>query len=453
MPISRREFILGSAAGLATLSPPISTAMASPTRLPIGAHVVVIGAGFAGIGAVELLIEKGYKVTHVEARDRLGGRAHSVDVGGFPADLGANWLRPNNNPLQPFAQNKGLLSHKTNMVDGVVAEAGAITKIDLDEAYALLESPLATTYVWYHTRKFLGLRPAAESVQSLIGDTVKAGAHQGCAVETLLKANYAADLDRLSGTVLLDEGSVSDDLNEPTIKGGMQALASALVDRTNPMFNITVAAITRTTNGVDVATDRRTISADAAIVTVPISVLKSNGIAFQPGMPQQHRAVLSAMEMGNMLKVWLRFPKMDWGFNHTVVSFCRGSAFSVGFNFGKSHGAPILMGMATGSEAHQLETLGDQEVAALFLDDLNKHLGVELLPPSRVAVSRWGQDPLAMGAYMYPGIDYREGDNRVLREPIAERILLAGEALADNYGYVDTAWEDGRRAAKLIIGN
>ena len=174
MPFSRRNFILGSATGLATLNHSQGNASARPIYLPKGAHVVVVGAGFAGIGAAELLIGEGYKVTHVEARDRIGGRAYSVDMGGFPADLGANWLRPNNNTLLPFAKNNGLVSNKSDMEDGVVAEEGTISKIDLDQAYALLEGPLAITYVWYHNDRRLvedeeKLRREAEAAAAKAG--------------------------------------------------------------------------------------------------------------------------------------------------------------------------------------------------------------------------------------------------------------------------------------------
>ncbi len=450
MPLSRRG-LLGGTGGFAYLNRSSINPPTKEAQLPVGSHVVVVGAGFAGIGAAELLIERGYKVTHIEAGDRIGGRALSVNADGFPADLGANWLRPSkNNLLMPFARDQGLLSSKSNLVDGVVVSNGKADELDLGEAYGLLERPLVKSYLWYHFKKRIGLRPRAGSVETLAGKILRSAGTSGCAVKSLLKANYAVDLDDLSATVLLDEGSVSDDLNEPTIIGGMQALAAALITQTKPSFNETVAAISRTTKGVEVFTKKRTISADAVIVTVPVSVLKAGAIAFDPGLPPSHQAVLDAMGMGNLLKVWIRYPSANWIFNHTVASFCENSLFEAVFNFEKSHGAPILMGMAAGRNAHQLEELNDQEITKLFISDINKHIGLQLTTPSHVEISRWGKDPLVGGAYMYPNADYRDKDNHVLRRPIANRILLAGEALADSYGYVDTAWADGRRAAELI---
>ena len=49
-------------------------------------HVCVVGAGLAGLRCAEILIEKGVRVTILEARDRLGGR-----VSRAPAILAASF--------------------------------------------------------------------------------------------------------------------------------------------------------------------------------------------------------------------------------------------------------------------------------------------------------------------------------------------------------------------------
>ena len=66
-------------------------------------------------------------------------------------------------------------------------------------------------------------------------------------------------------------------------------------------------------------------------------------------------------------------------------------------------------------------------------------------------MSDWNSDPLAGGAYMYRNVSSQSNEVEILRQPIAERIFLAGEALDYRSGYVDTAWRDGERAAELII--
>jgi len=48
--------------------------------------ILVIGAGFAGLAAARTLTDAGRDVIVVEARDRTGGRAHTVMLDGTPAD-------------------------------------------------------------------------------------------------------------------------------------------------------------------------------------------------------------------------------------------------------------------------------------------------------------------------------------------------------------------------------
>lgn len=46
------------------------------------AKVVIVGAGVAGISAACRLFEEGFKnITILEAKDRIGGRIHTVDFG------------------------------------------------------------------------------------------------------------------------------------------------------------------------------------------------------------------------------------------------------------------------------------------------------------------------------------------------------------------------------------
>lgn len=54
-------------------------------------HVVVIGAGFAGLSAAITLADKGYKVTVVEKNQEVGGRARVFEKDGFSFDMGPSW--------------------------------------------------------------------------------------------------------------------------------------------------------------------------------------------------------------------------------------------------------------------------------------------------------------------------------------------------------------------------
>ena len=84
------------------------------TDLPSDVDVAVIGAGSAGIAAARRLLETGrVSVLVLEARDRVGGRVHTVAPAGFPLDRGAEWLHSaDRNPLSPIAQRLGFSVHR-----------------------------------------------------------------------------------------------------------------------------------------------------------------------------------------------------------------------------------------------------------------------------------------------------------------------------------------------------
>ena len=55
-------------------------------------RVVVVGAGIAGLTVANALAHGGVECVVLEARDRIGGRLHTVDLAGSPVDLGGSWI-------------------------------------------------------------------------------------------------------------------------------------------------------------------------------------------------------------------------------------------------------------------------------------------------------------------------------------------------------------------------
>jgi phytoene dehydrogenase-like protein len=52
---------------------------------------VVIGAGIAGLASAALLAKSGMKVTVLESRESIGGRAYQWEKDGFKFDMGPSW--------------------------------------------------------------------------------------------------------------------------------------------------------------------------------------------------------------------------------------------------------------------------------------------------------------------------------------------------------------------------
>ncbi|KEF58422.1 uncharacterized protein A1O9_06348 [Exophiala aquamarina CBS 119918] len=76
--------------------------MSPPHIIP---HVAVIGAGMAGLRCSTVLARSGFKVTILEARNRIGGRVHQQSSGGHLVDMGPNWIHgTKGNPILTLAE-------------------------------------------------------------------------------------------------------------------------------------------------------------------------------------------------------------------------------------------------------------------------------------------------------------------------------------------------------------
>ncbi|HEU4562500.1 MAG TPA: FAD-dependent oxidoreductase, partial [Longimicrobium sp.] len=92
-PITRREFVARGAVAVAALAGAgCGTPRSDGVRTSGPARVVVAGAGLAGLVAAYELVRRGHQVTVLEARDRPGGRVHTLRDGwdaGLHVEAGA----------------------------------------------------------------------------------------------------------------------------------------------------------------------------------------------------------------------------------------------------------------------------------------------------------------------------------------------------------------------------
>ena len=77
-----------------------------PMSLPSEVDVAIIGAGAAGLGAAHALENSGLSVIVLEARDRPGGRGHTIQAApDITFDLGCGWLHSaDQNSFVPIAE-------------------------------------------------------------------------------------------------------------------------------------------------------------------------------------------------------------------------------------------------------------------------------------------------------------------------------------------------------------
>ena len=71
-------------------------------------HVLVVGAGMAGLSAARVLAERGYRVLVLEAQNRIGGRIFTKRVGGEVIELGAEFVHGRPPELVALIEEAGL---------------------------------------------------------------------------------------------------------------------------------------------------------------------------------------------------------------------------------------------------------------------------------------------------------------------------------------------------------
>ena len=207
----------------------------------------------------------------------------------------------------------------------------------------------------------------------------------------------------------------------------------------------------QTASGVE--TERETFTADGVIVTLPIGVLQSDRIVFEPVLPHSHRTALSRIGMGLFNKIILRFPRVFWPEEPDFVFVCGGSLCSFYVNFVAYAGVPMLVGLSGGTAAEKIEELADQVIVTQLQKELSSVLGTTIPEPTDVFVQRWRSDPFARGSYAYLRVGANGGEPEMLSRPIAGRVFFAGEALhLHDPGTVHGAYWTGQRAARQVRG-
>jgi monoamine oxidase len=197
------------------------------------------------------------------------------------------------------------------------------------------------------------------------------------------------------------------------------------------------------------------VAGDAAIVTLPVPMLRGDGVRFRPALAEKRRAA-AALEMGPVVKVLLRFRRALWdetgpralGFLHVP-----GAPVPVLWTLAPVR-APVLVGWAGGPHARRLA--GRPPAAALLaaLESAARGLGRATGELEAAldggAVVDWGADPFAGGGYaVFPvGSD---GAAEALARSVEGTLFFAGEATsAALAGTVEGAIQSGERAARDV---
>jgi monoamine oxidase len=419
------------------------------------AHLVVVGAGAAGLMAAHELARAGRRVTLLEARDRCGGRIDPLPAAdfGYPAEGGAEFvhgaapvtravMREAGLALAPrggrrWSVRTGTLSPETRAVPGEHRFYDALIRLTRD-------------------------LPIAEFLETRFGGPDDAELRRS--ITRTVEGYDAADPRRASTFAIRDEWLARDDGEHGRVAGGYGALIAHLAAASRRHgatihLGAAVADIEAAGGGIIArCRDGSEVEADAAILAVPLPILGE--IALPAPVRERARTAVADIGFGNVVKFLLRFRTRWWaehgGRNLTDLAFLLSDAPVPTWWTQHPADHPVLTGWLAGPRADRVAALDEAGLIELGLASLAE---IFALPPERLRrdlvaarAINWGNDPWAQGAYSYATPATR-ATQALLHRPDGGQIFVCGEALyaGPDMGTVEAALASGRDIARDIL--
>lgn len=450
-PMSRREFLATTASlvggGLAVACAPGRPPPPDTKDTEDAKAVLVVGAGMAGLSAARSLADAGWPVRVIEARDRIGGRVYTNRDWGIPLEMGASWIQGTvDNPLMELAARAGAQLVPTDYYGWA--------KLAVDPRLPPLRYDAQTWRTFVKRARddvddgSLGAAVDAATARAGLSDSDRA--QLAFYVATEIENEYAAGANELSAKTF-DHGDYAGG-DQDVVTNGYDALARLLAAGLQIQLNTPVTGITRRDDAVTVRAANHSFEGPAAIVTVPLGVLKAGHIAFDPPLPGPHSRAVAALGFGVLSKSFFRFDRRTWNVDNAFYQYL-GAAPGVWSQWFTLPGAagPIVLALNAGERGRWAESSSSADLTASALPAARQLFGADV-SPVEVRTSNWTVDPYALGAYSFHAPGSGLADRRRLAEPIGDRLYLAGEAVGvDNPATVTGAVVSGRYAAGQLM--
>jgi len=427
----------------------LGTAFTAGSILPRGARasepdVVVVGAGAAGMAAARILIDAGLDVTVLEASNRIGGRVHTdMSVFGVPYDMGAHWLHIRHlNPFVDYALENGFDAYRDP--DEEILYVG--NREATDQEYAAYDNAVRDAYQSISRAGRNGQDVSAASV------TPSEGEWKDLAHMVIGPWSMGKDFNEFSAA----DWWSGEDGTDWFCREGYGALWAHSARDVPVELSTPVNRVDWGGKGVQVHTERGGIKARACIVTVSTGVLASEGIRFDPALPDKKQESFHGITMGLYNHIAFQFRRNFFGTGDDSYLVYQlppsGDASPRGFGMLTNIGGTNLSyGDVGGGLAWELENEGVDGALDFGLSELRKIFGSTVDKEFvKGHVTGWGQNSLTLGSYASaePGAHHLRS---ALRAPVGERIWFAGEACSPSlWAMVAGAHESGIKSAKDV---
>jgi monoamine oxidase len=339
-----------------------------------GERIAVIGAGIAGLSAARALQDAGFDVVVVEARERIGGRINTVTdkKWPFPIELGTAVVRRSaETSLDEELTRLGVATAPFSRVPETRTAAGLVVPVPETGAHAV-----ATALAWAVAQ------PSDVSIAKALADSGASklstmDADTGVSDTDWLDYQIAAVLDVNAGAPVDEQsawytaaGQASDD--DRIVLGGFANLLTDAAKGIDLLDSSVVTKVAYSDAGASLRLGNgESLGAARVVVTVPLGVLKTTVMAFDPPLPFAHRGAIAALGMGTLDKIWLQFEKPFWDTDAPLWTTVGGDAdFRVWINMAPLTGEPVLVGLVAAETALRLADVDDDEFLAAALHSL-----------------------------------------------------------------------------------
>jgi monoamine oxidase len=415
-------------------------------------HIVIVGAGAAGLMAARELARAGKRVTILEARDRCGGRIHPLPAAqfGYSADGGAEFIHGEAPVTRSLMREAGLsvqpIEGRQWSFDG--------TKLSRDSRDDPHEAELHAAL-----RELKDDLSVAEFLRRhFAGDEYALMRHS---IERMVEGYDAADPEYASTLALREEWMDGGHHTQGRIVGGYGALIAFLADECRKhgvaiRFNCVVSAIDEGGGAVAVRSNSgEVVACSRVVLTVPLPLLDAIAL---PQAARQKAALAADIGFGNVIKILLCFARPWWREGTEDLAdltfLLTDEAIPVWWTQHPSD-HPVLTGWFGGPRAVGLAGLDPQALIDTGISSLAAIFGLPRGDIARdlvaAAAANWAHDPFARGAY-----SWATPRTRAAQEILARAdglVLFSGEALyrGRDMGTVEAALASGVETAAMIL--
>ncbi len=432
-------------------------------------RVIVVGAGVAGLVAAVKLAEAGCSVTVVEAGNRVGGRIRTVHTDGIAVETGAEFLHGRPPELLALLQELGLEQYSLSGTDVTLAPDGALRmESDGKDAgpFHLLNAMTAwsaahpgedLSFSEYLVREHI----AQEDAGSVLGYVEGFNAADARAISVQSLAMQQRAEDSIDGDALAH------------VRGGYGRLPQALAKRLRHAGGVIALGRRAVRIGWQPGhtdcwcEDGQRFSGTHAVITLPLAVLQSGTVAFNPA-PGTVLTQAARMRMGQVCRISLVFRRRWWAeIDHPqhdalqTMSFALSTERVAGAHFnvfwtGFPSLDPVLTAWSGGRSSGAFRDMDGHGIAHIACADLARIFGLTHEQVLDELVSHhshdWRFDPLFGGAYSWVPVGAVDASAR-MSEPIENTLFFAGEhtEISGHWGTVHGALRSGLRAAEQVL--